>query len=153
MCTVVSSWLRSSYTGSSSCGLMKQGVLPMIIFADLPVLRYVPCAAVSRSIAKTSKSWRIKSHHLQDSHNRTPWNTLKLTKKTQLVDTQDRKLSRPCIYSHVDMKYDYVYSYASITLLRSVYVRDVQTPLQSTVLWLTKCACGFSRWEICTAVE
>ena len=49
-----------SYTGSSSCGLIKQGVLPRIIFADLPVLRYVLCAAMSRSIAKTSKSWRIK---------------------------------------------------------------------------------------------
>ena len=32
---------------SSSCGSMKQGELPRIIFADLPVWRYGPCAAES----------------------------------------------------------------------------------------------------------
>ena len=47
---------------------MKQGALPRIIFADLPVwLRYVnsvcsseSISCMSKSIAKTSKNWRIK---------------------------------------------------------------------------------------------
>ena len=110
MCTVVSSWLRSSYTGSSSCELIKQGVLPRITFADLPVLRYVPCAAVSRFIAKTVyKSWRIKfiAFRIAVTVILVRHGTLKLPQKKNAVsmgsDTQDRKLSRPCIYSRVDM--------------------------------------------------
>ena len=108
MCTVVSSWLRSSYTGSSSCGLTKEGVLTRIIFADLPVLRYVPCAAVSRSIAKTSKSWRIKviAFRIAVTVISVRYGTLSNSQKnavSRCSDTQDRKLSRPCIHSRVDM--------------------------------------------------
>ena len=113
MCTVVSSWLRSSYNGSSSYGVMKQNVLPRIIFADLPVLSYVRCSAVSN----TSKSWRIKVVAFKIAIiTSVRHGTLKLTKKkTLLVGAQTR----------VDMN--------MITQLRFDYVRDLQTLLQSTV--------------------
>ena len=54
------------------------------------------------------------------------------TKKavSRCSDTQDRKLSRPCIHSRVDMN--------MITQLRFDYVCDVQTLLQSTVATLTQ---------------
>ena len=127
MCTVVSSWLRSSYTGSSSCGLMKQGVLPRIIFADLPVLRYVPCAAVSRYYSQNLQKLENKSCRLQDSRNcnfSTPWNT-PTHKKTLLVGAQTLKIENSVALHRVDMN--------MITQLRFDYVCDVQTLLQSTV--------------------
>ena len=73
---------------------MKQGVLPRIIFADLPVLRYIPCAAVSRSIAKSSKSWRIKvvAFRIAVTLISVRHGTLKLTKKTLLVGAQTLKI-------------------------------------------------------------
>ena len=98
---------------------MKQGVLPRIIFSDLPVLRYVSCAAVSKSIAMQNlQKLENKSCRLQDSRNcnfSTPWNTQTHKKYTvsRCSDTQDRKLS--CL-ARVDMNL--------ITHLRFDYVRE-----------------------------
>ena len=119
MCTVVSSWLRSSYAGSSSCGLTKEDLLPRIIFAYLSGLRYVPCAAVSTSIAKTSKSWRIRviAFRITVTVISVRYGTLSNSQKSavsRFSDTQDRKLSRLCIHSRVDMN--------MITQLRFGYV-------------------------------
>ena len=70
----------------------------------LSAWRYVPCAAVSRSIAKTSKSWRIAVTLVSVRHG-----VLSNLQKKVLVSAQTLKIENLCVDMNMitQLRFDY----------------------------------------------